>query len=143
MADHFNNFFSSVGKEIQDNIPPTLNPYLQQLQKRSVHYSTMKLNKSTGPNTLSLKVLKSVKGIISVPLCELIIKSFTSGVFPSMCKIAKIVPIFKNQSRLYYNNYRPTSLLSNIGKVIEKKVNCLLEVALALRQLNPIRKKGP
>ena len=91
-----------------------------------MHYSTMKLNKSTGPNTLSLKVLKSVKGIISVPLCNVIIKSFRSGVFPSMCKIAKIVPIFKNQSRFYYNNYRPISFFSNIGKVIEKIVHIRL-----------------
>ena len=50
MAEHFNNFFTSVGKEIQDNISPTKTIlkiiikietqitlfYLRQLQKESV-----------------------------------------------------------------------------------------------------------
>ena len=71
-------------------------------------------------NNLYLNVLKSIKGIILVPLCELINKSFTSGVFSSMYKIAKIVKTFKNKSRLYCYNYRPISLLSNIRKNIEK-----------------------
>ena len=31
----------------------------------------------------------------------------------------------------------------NFWELSGKKVNCLLEVALALRQLNPIHKKGP
>ena len=71
-------------------------------------------------NNLYLNVLKSIKGIILVPLCELINKSFTSGVFSSMYKIAKIVKTFKNKSRLYCHNYRPIFLLSNIRKNIEK-----------------------
>ena len=36
----------------------------------------LKLNKSTRFNSLSLNVLKSIKGTISVPLCQLINKSF-------------------------------------------------------------------
>lgn len=76
----------------------------------------LKLNKSTSFSSLSLKVLKSIKGIISVPLCQLINKSFTSGVFPSYCKIAKIVRIFKNELRIYCNSYRSISIFSNIEK---------------------------
>ena len=74
-------------------------------------------------NSLYLKVLKSIKGIISFPLCESINKSFTPSVFPSMCKIAKIVKIVTNKSSLYYNNYRRISILSNIGKIIEKVIH--------------------
>ena len=32
----------------------------------------------------------------------------------------KVIPIFKSESRVACNNYRPISLLSNIGKIIEK-----------------------
>ena len=67
--------------------------------------------------------MKSIKGIIPVPFCELINKSFTLGVFPSMCKIAKIVPIFKIELKLYYNNYRPISPPSDMGKIIEKIIH--------------------
>ena len=46
--------------------------------------------------------------------------SFITGVFPSVLKIAKVVPVFKKDSRLDYNNYCPISLLSKIEKILEK-----------------------
>ena len=53
-------------------------------------------------------------------MSELINKSFLSSIFPNVFKIAKVVPVFKAESRILSSNYRPISLLSNIGKVIEK-----------------------
>ena len=41
-------------------------------------------------------------------------------VFPSVLKIAKVVPVFKIDSKLDYSNYRPISLLSNIEKILER-----------------------
>ena len=35
-------------------------------------------------------------------------------------KTAKLVPVFKKDSKLDYSNYRPISLLSNIEKILEK-----------------------
>ena len=46
--------------------------------------------------------------------------SFLTGVFPSVLKTAKVVPVFKKDSKLDYSNYRPISLLSNIEKILEK-----------------------
>ena len=43
-----------------------------------------------------------------------------TGVFPSVLKIAKLVPVFKKDSKLDYSNSRPISLLSNIEKILEK-----------------------
>ena len=43
-----------------------------------------------------------------------------TGVFPSVFKTAKVVPVFKEDSKLNYSNYRPISLLSNIEKILEK-----------------------
>ena len=133
MAEHFNNFFNSVGKGIQDNIPPSKNNFKNYLKTRNPNnfilspttpeqisgiIQTLKLNKSTGHNSSCLKVLKSIKQIISVPLCELIKKSFTLGFFPSMCKIQKQFQFSKtNQDSIRL--YRPISLLSTIGKIIE------------------------
>ena len=42
-----------------------------------------------------------------------------TGVFPSVLKTAKVVPVFKKNSKLDYSNYRPISLLSNIEKMLE------------------------
>ena len=41
-------------------------------------------------------------------------------VFPSVLKTAEVVPVFKKDSKLYYSNYRPISLLSNIEKILTR-----------------------
>ena len=43
-----------------------------------------------------------------------------TGVFPSVLKTAKVVPVFKKDSKLDYSNYCPISLLSNTEKILEK-----------------------
>ena len=43
-----------------------------------------------------------------------------TGLFLSVLKTAKVVPVFKKDSKLNYSNYCPISLLSNIEKILEK-----------------------
>ena len=43
-----------------------------------------------------------------------------TGVFLSVLNTAKVVPVFKKDSKLDYSNYCPISLLSNIEKILEK-----------------------
>ena len=45
-----------------------------------------------------------------------------TGVFPWVLKTPKVVPVFKKDSKLDYSNYRPVSLLSNIEKILEKRI---------------------
>ena len=40
--------------------------------------------------------------------------------FPSALEIAKVIPVFKKDSKSDYSNYCPISLLSNIEKILEK-----------------------
>ena len=42
-----------------------------------------------------------------------------TSVFLSVLKTAKVVPVFKKDSKLDYNNYCPISLLSNIEKYLK------------------------
>ena len=53
-------------------------------------------------------------------MADLFNPSFKSGVFPSVLKTAKVIPIFKKDSKLDYSNYRQISPLSNIEKILEK-----------------------
>ena len=46
--------------------------------------------------------------------------SFSTGIFPNVLKIAKVLPLFKGGSSQDINNYRPISLLSIFDKIIEK-----------------------
>ena len=43
-----------------------------------------------------------------------------TGVFPSVLKTEKVVPVFKKDSKLHYSNYCPISLLSHIVKILER-----------------------
>ena len=64
--------------------------------------------------------MKQIKDVISAPLAKLTNISFHNGAFPDILKIAKVIPIFKSESRVACNNYKPISLFSNIKKIIEK-----------------------
>ena len=45
-----------------------------------------------------------------------------TGVFPSVLKTAKVVPVFKKDLKLDYSSYHPIPLLSNIEKILEKLI---------------------
>ena len=78
------------------------------------------LNKSLGPNSLPVYILKISKDFFSHTLVKIINLSFKTGIFPDLCKIAKVVPIFKKEDPLLCKNYRPISLLPIFSKIFEK-----------------------
>ena len=45
-----------------------------------------------------------------------------TGVFPDDMKVAEVIPIFKQDSKINCSNYRPISLLSSFSKIFEKSV---------------------
>ena len=61
---------------------------------------TLNSNKSTGPNSIPTSTLKKIKNEISIPLSAIINNSFENGIFPNLLKSAKVIPVFKNGSRL-------------------------------------------
>ena len=70
--------------------------------------------------SIPIKLLKIIPDLIIKPLCRLINKSFSEGIFPDFLKIVKVIPIHKGNSIQDMNNYRPISLLSIFDKIIEK-----------------------
>ena len=87
--------------------------------------TSLNSNKASDPNSMTYIILFLLKNEISKQLPNLFNLSFMTGVFPSVLKIAKVVPVFKKVSKLDYVNYRPISLLSNIEKILEKLMHNL------------------
>ena len=92
---------------------------------------TLSSNKSTGPNSIPKSILKKIKKETFILLSAITHNSFENGIFRSLLKSAKAIPIFKNGFRLSCNSHRPISLLSNGGKIIEilmhKRLNHFLQ----------------
>ena len=65
--------------------------------------SSLDSTKLVGPNSIPKKILKVLSNDISCQFADIFIMSFTSGVFPSVLKIAKVVPIHKKDSKLDFS----------------------------------------
>ena len=64
-------------------------------------------------------MLNGVSKSVSKPLCILMNRSFSEGIFPDTWKLANVIPIFKKGDKSQPSNYRPVALLSCIGKLQE------------------------
>ena len=86
--------------------------------------------KATGLNSILSKMLKNNKLVLSKPLCDIINLVFVSGTFPQQLKTAKIIPVYKKGDPLDCTNYCPISLLSSLGKLIEKLIHSRMNIFL-------------
>jgi hypothetical protein len=82
--------------------------------------SSLKSKNLYGYDKISVNILKCCSPYISLPLCHICNKLFSSGIFPEKLKYAVIKPIFKNGDRNDISNHRHISLLPAFSKVFEK-----------------------
>ena len=73
---------------------------------------------ATGYDDISAMFPKMSAEYICNSLAHICNLSF-SGVFPDSLNIANVIPLFKSDDPMCFNNYRPVSLLSNLSKVFE------------------------
>ena len=138
IANCFNDYFSNIADNLSKNIQPSKNNFNDFLNVSNINsfflspvtteeielfISSMDTKKSLGPNSIPASILKLSSNIISEPISIIVNNSFKCGIFPDFFKIANVVPIHKNGSKLELTNYRPISLLSNIGKIFEKMLH--------------------
>ena len=77
------------------------------------------MNKSLGPNSIPIYIIKIYSRFFSEKLSHINL-SFVNGIFPDLCKIAKVIPLFKKDNELLCENYRTISLLPIFSKILEK-----------------------
>jgi len=66
------------------------------------------------------KMLKGTPSSICQPLLILFKRSLNEGIYPKQWKQANVIPLFKEGDRDTLSNYRPISLISCVGKVMER-----------------------
>lgn len=114
------------GATLPDFTPPdrqTLNNIqITPDEVRSV-LQTLKLGKSSGPDNINNRVLKEIAYPVSKPLSDLFNYSLSCSIFPETWKLANVSPLYKKDDPSLVSNYRPISLLSTVGKTMEKIVH--------------------
>ena len=104
--------------------------------------SSLNINKSCGPNSIPASNLHLVQDQISKHLATICYLSFSTEIFPTILKTAKVILIHKKDSRLEVSNCRPISLLSNIDQIFEKLMHSRLIEFLEERQIPHYKQFG-
>jgi hypothetical protein len=139
IAEHFNNFFSSIGSSLASSIPNPIHTsvanYLIDPPQTSFDFnlvspldiskiiSKFKSKSSSGDDRITMTLIKHTCNALSIPLAALVNQSLHNGIFPHSLKLAKVLPIFKKGDKSLLDNYRPISLLSSLSKIFEKVVH--------------------
>lgn len=121
-----NNYFSSVGKNLSQNIcllgGTNYKDYLQGNYINSFFLKTtykieviniinkLKSSHTVGADNICSIIIKAIVNEIAEPLAYIINLSLTQGIVPKMTKIAKIIPIYKSGDKNDIQNYRPISI---------------------------------
>ena len=146
IADGFNDFFVNVGPNLASGIQKPVNVkvedylpdsnvgtmYLDPVDESEILNTVRAFGKkaSLDCDGVNMSLIKDVIVPIAKPVAHICNLSFSSGVFPDLMKVAKVVPLFKSGKNNMFTNYRPVSLLPQFSKILEKLFNKRLDLFL-------------
>ena len=100
-------------------------------------------NSDSSPDGISYKLLKAISQYIIRPLNIIFQQSIFNGIFPSVWKRAVVLPLYKGKGdRAIAASYRPISLCSCIGKLLEKIMQTQLVDYLNVNNILSERQHG-
>ena len=135
IANHFNNFFSNLGANLTPDIPISnknfrefLPPRIEDtifvppltLQKTFELITSIKPKESQDFFDVSMKLLCRTAGPITAPLQYIYNLSISTGVFPDLMKISKVVLVYKSGPISVVEAYRGVSMIASFSKPLER-----------------------
>ncbi|KAK4831670.1 LOW QUALITY PROTEIN: hypothetical protein QYF61_018667 [Mycteria americana] len=131
-AEVLNAFFASVFKSKTSCSPGTQPPEVEdrdgeqneapiiQGEMVSGLLQHLDTHKSMGPGGIHPRVLKEVAEVLTKPLSIIYQQSWLTGEVPVDWRLANVMPIYKKGCKKDPGNYRPVSLTSVLGKIMEQ-----------------------
>ena len=130
IAETFNTYFVSIAEKLKNQIDPPNHIsckiptvpnsiFIEPCTPFEINDIIKKLRNSS-TSDYKTQIIKHVSSTLSEVLCPIINASLLHGVFPSLLKTAKVVPIHKSGKKHDVANFRPISLLSTFSKIYEK-----------------------
>ena len=141
-----NNYFSQMGTPQEEQKYPVFYPFLDRnFDEISISETQLKLlisclpnNKAPGADEITNEMIKHLPPHSIQLLTRIFNLSLSTGKFPAIWKRAIINPVPKKRTPRGPQDYRPISLLSNLGKLLEKAVtNMLTAEATEKKILSP------
>ena len=132
-------------EEIEAAIKKKGGDYNKPFSRSELDYvlNSLQQNKATGPDDIPYEFLKHLPENCLIHLLYLSNYSFAKGLFMAYLKNCFLLPFLKgNKDPSIPESYRPISLLSTIGKVIEKLVHNRLYWYLETHELLPPTQAG-
>ena len=149
ICDKFNGFFTGIGPTLANAIPSQsrspesymgprlLNTiFLSMVTDEEIVKIVQDLKEGApGYDDIPSSLIKMSLPYTTIPLAYICNMSLSEGVFPEVCKVANVVPLFKSGDPMMFSNYRPVSLLCVLSKVFEKVMYSRLNDFLTLHKL--------
>ena len=120
-----NNYFSSQATIDDSNksLPQPVNVQHENLATITITIKDISDVPASGPDLISPRLLKEGAPVLAKPMSKLFNRSLQQGYFPSFWKDANVTPMHKKEDKSSPSNYRPISLLSTVGKTMERCVH--------------------
>ena len=80
---------------------------------------SLNTKKASHSSDITTKILKQNIDFFSHFILDYVNKSISSSTFPSILKLADIIPVYKKDSRYEKSSCRPISVLPNLSKIFE------------------------
>ena len=139
ICNRFAKYFAGVGKNFSEKIPTPAKPVKDYLKLMQSSQGSLFLNPTytqeivkivsklpnkfrSGHDNISNILLKEIVDQIAPVLVKVFNKSIMLGEFPSIMKLAEVVPLYKGKEHFLETNYRPILLLTTVSKILEKIV---------------------